>query len=188
MSWKNKPVGTSVSGVVAREPRTMQSRDYDTDELEFWDSPANTQPKLQMAIYLDLGITHPDPTMYPDHDGVWALYVRQSTQAHKELREVVRKSGAKSIEVGGRLTFTYIGDGEQKNPKFNPPKHFRIEYQPPGNRASADFLSSGSMSYAGQPASTPPAGLDPAAWAALDPGRRAAVLASMQGTSSGPPF
>lgn len=193
VSWRNKPVGTTVSGKVAREPRTMQSLDYDDSTPEFWDPPMNTRPKMQMAIYLDLGTVHPDTETYPDHDGVWAVYVRQSTQFHKELKEAIRKSGAKGIDVGGHLTVTYIGDGEQKNPKFNPPKLYRVEYRAPATKATSDFLDWGKVGTTTTTMNTSqaPAGLDPAAWASLDEPRKASILAQMSapaGAGVEPPF
>lgn len=216
VSWRDVPVGTVVSGTIAREPRTMQSRDIDDGSLEWWDAPANTQPKMQMAIYLDTGTVHPDPAQYPDHDGVWALYVRQSTQMHKQLREAIRLSGAKGLDIGGRLTVTYIGNGEHKDPvkarKYNPPKLYRVEYQPPVPKATQDFLgptgfaagglisapataSHASLTYTPQahdPArgftassNSAPAGLDPTAWSSLDDARKASILAQMSVPGAG---
>lgn len=207
ISLKDREVGWSFEGTVAREARTMQSRDYDTGDLEWWDSPTNSQPKMQMAVYLDTGVVHPDPTEYPDHDGVWAWYVRQSTQPHKELREAIRKAGAKGLDIGGRVKVTYIGEGEHTDPikakKYKKPKHVQVIYTPPAARATQDFLggngggygsSDRAESYRDQRAVRPgqaPAGLDPTAWANLDESRRAAILAQMSqpaGAGNTPPF
>lgn len=201
ISWKGKPIGTSFEGVVARECKTIQQTDPENDTPLFWDE-ARTRPKWQLVVYLDLGIVHPDVQAYPDHDGVWAWYVKGAS-AEKELREAVAKAGdAKTgVREGARIRVTLAGHGEQKNKAFNPPNLFAVEYTRPAD-PSAAFLAQGDEAQAptadtmrtqAQAIPAPPAGIDPAAWAAMTPERRQAVLAAMgvpaqDGFQDVPPF
>lgn len=183
ISWKDKPIGTSFTGTIARQSRVMQQRDVDTDELLWWDE-AKTQPKNQLVVYLNLGYDHPDRTAYPDHEGVWALYCKSSSLL-KAVSSAVRATGAKGLEVGGTLTVTYVGDGEKKKKAYNAPRLFTADYKAPPD-PSTGFIASSSDAT---DLSMPP-GADPLAWAGLDRAgkeRYAAALAA-RAQADEPPF
>jgi hypothetical protein len=182
ISWRNKPVGTSVTGTVCRESKMMQQKDPESDELLWWDDK-QTQPKMQLVVYLQ---TAERDSSIEDDDGVRALYIKGKSLT-EGMREAVKKSGRKGIEVGGTVTVTYVGEGQHTDPRkakvYNPPKLYRVEYRPPADSASTSFLAepaASSAAPASQGNGQAPASLDPAAWAALDPARRAEILASMQ--------
>jgi hypothetical protein len=103
----------------------------------------------------------------------------------------VRNAGRKGVEIGGKVTVTFVGEGEAKNKIYNPPKLYKVTYQPPD--ASAQFLASAPTGGSASTSGSAPAGLDPQAWAGLDEARRASVLAAMAspaaaGSGVEPPF
>jgi len=93
------------------------------------------QPMLQLIVKLQTG--NPDLND-PDDDGVRALYVKGKNLT-AAIREAVKSAGAKSLEVGGKLSVTYTGDGEKTNKAFNAPKEYSATYTAPN--ASEDFLA-----------------------------------------------
>lgn len=134
VSWRNKPAGTEVSGIVARPSRVLDQRSVDDGSILYWDE-AKTRPKKMICVYLDTGYTDPET---PDHDGVWAWYVKGKS-ATDALRNAIRQSGRAGLEVGGAVTVRYVGEGKATNKAFNPPKLFDVTYTPP-NDASASLL------------------------------------------------
>jgi len=181
VSWRNVPVGHTVTGTIARPSKVMQQRDPDSGDLLWWDE-AKTQPRNQLVVYLDLGIAHPDTEAFPDQDTVWALYVKGKSMT-EAVRTAWRASGRPSLEVGGKLTVSFIGEGKATKKAFNPPKLYAASYSAPPERASAEFLGAG-----GTPM---PPGADPAAWASLDTAGReryAAALSAQAAVGAEPPF
>jgi hypothetical protein len=139
--------GTSVTGVIDRQPEIQQQTDFTTGEAKFW---GDGKPMQQMQVVLKTAEQDG-----PDDEGLRAIYVKGNMQ--KAVRDAVRASGARGLEVGGTLTVTYTGDGESTKRGMNPPKVYTASYTP----AAANFLS------APEPASEPmPEGADPQAWAA----------------------
>jgi len=186
VSWREKPVGTTVSGNIARESRIMQQRDPDDNELLWWDE-AKTQPRNQLVVYLDLGFPHPDKEAFPEGDTVWALYVKGKSLT-EAVRTAVRASGRKGLEIGGKLSVTYTGEGERTKKAFNPPKLFMASYVPPADTASTDYLNAGTPGGLGGDVAMP-ANADPAAWASLDrPGRERYAAALAAQYANEPPF
>ncbi len=160
VSWRNKPFGTTVTGNVARASKVMQQRDVETGDPLWWDE-AKTQPRNQLVVYLDLGVIHPDGEEFPDHDGVWALYVKGKSLT-EAVRSAVRGSGRKGLEIGGRLSVTLTGEGKAQNKAFNPPKLFTASYVPPAASAGdEDFITGDREARAAALAGKLPAGEEP---------------------------
>jgi hypothetical protein len=158
ISWRNKPIGHTVAGSIARESRVMQQRDVETGAPLWWDE-AMTQPRNQLVVYLDLGVIHPSAEEFPDHDGVWALYVKGKSLT-EAVRSAVRGSGRKGLEIGGRLSVTLTGEGKAQNKAYNPPKLYIASYVPPADAASSDYLGTEQDARAAALAGKVPAGDD----------------------------
>lgn len=154
-SAKFAAVGASVTGTIDRQPEVQQQTDFKDGSLKFW---SDGKPMQQLQVILKT--TQQDE---PDDDGLRAVYVKGNMQ--KAVRDAVRASGAKGLEVGGTLTVTYTGDGVAKG--GYPPKLYSASYVP----AASNFLA------APEPAGPAmPEGADPQAWAAyqkLDDGQKA---------------
>jgi hypothetical protein len=175
-SAKFPTIGTSVTGTICRQPEVQQQTDVTTGELKFW--PSDNKPMQQLQVVLQT--TEQDD---PDDDGQRAIYVKGKMQA--AVRDAVRKSGAKGLEVGGALTVTFVGEGESPKRGMNPPKLYSASYTPATAAAAAEFLGTTEPTPAAAPVqqaapSAPaPAGVDQATMAALQnltPAQRAALF------------
>lgn len=131
---KHTPFGTTVGGtVVSSSPQ--QTRDYNTGEPEFWD---DNRPKMQIKVVVDTG--RPDPAIQDD-DGHRAFYIKAWGEPLKQLREALRKAGAKTIEEGAYFAGTLTGSRPNaKNPRLNDEKLYSFEYRSPASNAVAGLL------------------------------------------------
>ena len=144
-SAKFPTIGTSISGRITERPKVEQQRDYTTGELKFW---PDGQPQNQLVV--TVATDQRDPQV-ADDDGMRRFYIKG--QMKTAVQQAVRASGAKGLEVGGVLSITYTGDGEQKSAKLNPPKLFAAQYTP---AATAELNAPEP-----QPAATPAPGAVP---------------------------
>jgi hypothetical protein len=112
-------VGTTHKGrIVAKEAR--QQTDYTTGDAKFW---PNGDPMLEVVITLDVG----------GEEG--RLFARG--QMLNAVRQAIREAGATTLEPGGTLAVQFTHEEPNKNPRFNPIKMFRAQYQPPAKVAVA---------------------------------------------------
>lgn len=124
------PVGTTVKGrIISAEVR--QQSDPKTGELKTW---ADGSPKNQLVITLQTD-QHDDD----NDDGTRAIYGKggryevasgKGQSMLDAIREAVKKSGAKGLDVGAVLTVQHSGLGKKTNPAFNPPKLYLAKYEP----------------------------------------------------------
>lgn len=123
--------GDTITGVI-EDMKVTQQTNFTTQEPEVW---PNGDPKNQLVI--TLGQTGQfDPTR-DDEDGRRRVYVkgRSLTDA---VRNAVQAVGAKGLDLGGRLTVQYTGDGVAEKRGINPPKLYAAAYQAPN--PSGEFL------------------------------------------------
>jgi hypothetical protein len=135
-SFKFDKIGAEVSGRILSLD-LQQQKDFESGELLFWKDGA---PRQQVRIVIET--QERDPDIFDD-DGSRAIYAKGGLQA--AVRDAVRKSGAKTIEVGGHLTVSYVDDGEAPRRGLNAAKIYRATYvagppEPPEAKAS-DFLN-----------------------------------------------
>lgn len=128
-SAKFPSIGTVVGGVITDEPTVQQQKDITSGAPKFWD---DGNPMMQLVVKVQT-----DEREDADDDGVRAIYIKGQMKA--AVAEAVRKAGAKSLEVGGKLRVAYTGDGEAKTKGFTPPKQYQAQYEKPSN-ASGDFF------------------------------------------------
>lgn len=118
-SAKFDEVGKVVKGII-QALAMQQQRDFKTGQAKFWD---DGRPMMHLRT-----VVVTDERDGPDDDGLRALYLKGESQ--KAVREAVRASGAKSIEVGGTLALQFTGLGEKKK-NLDPPKLYKAQYKPP---------------------------------------------------------
>lgn len=173
-SAKFETPGTSVTGQIVREPEARQQTDYKTGTPQIWPSG---DPKMQVIVHIQTG--QRDPGDATD-DGVRAIYIKGKSLT-EAVREAVRTSGARGLEVGGTLTVTYTGDGKKEG-NLNPPKLYTATYTRPTAAAANNVLMGQPVVAVDAPA---PAGVDAEMWARLDHEQRAKVAAAV---GVAPPF
>jgi len=129
-------IGQSYTGVV-KAKRSQQRRDMKDNSLLFWD---DGNPQMQIVADLQcepLGYKMDkkgNRTPFPEDDGMRSLYI--FGRMRTAVRDAVRETGAPTIEIGGKLTVTYTGDGEVPGKGMDPPKLYSAAYVPAGQAAA----------------------------------------------------
>lgn len=140
VSFKDKPVGTRYVMRVVEPPTMVQSRDFETGERATWD---DGNPKMSVVTGVEvngerMSLWAPKPS---------ALFVA--------IGEAQQQANAR-IAVGGTMTVEYVGDKpNEKNPRLNPAKQYRVTYSPPDafSQSAPPDVSSASQSSRPQPGS-----------------------------------
>lgn len=168
-------VGTGITGTITAVHPPEPQRDFETGQ----DIPGKTQVRIELQTELR------DPDIEFD-DGSRTLYVRGWMKG--AIGDALRKAGAQEPKIGGRLTVTYSEDGAPPRPGLRGPKKYTAEYVAP--QASTATFFNGPQQAAAQPQnapvpSDPPAGIDPAAWAAMPADAKQAIANTI---AAKPPF
>jgi len=160
-------IGTTHTGTIIEPPRVENQTDIKTGEVKTFD---NGDPRRQMVVVLQTD--ERDPSV-EDDDGVRRLYVKGSPKPESQsmtaaIGAAVKAAKANGLEVGGKLTVTYIGDGPQTERGLSAPKQYAAAYVPPWVGASAQFLAepapaAAPVAQAAPAQSTAPAAPAPAA-------------------------
>ena len=143
ISFKDAPVGATVSGKVTEAPVLVQSRDFDTGNPAFW--PDNN-PKMSVVTKIVL------PT--GEERGLWAA---KPSAMFAAIAEAQKTAGA-LIAVGGTLTITLTGEKPNAtNPRLNAQKLYAVVYVPPNAFEAQQAPAQGGVGQWGaQPAAAPP--------------------------------
>jgi hypothetical protein len=126
-------IGDTVVGHIFSPPEKRQQIDINTKQPAVY---PDGNPKMQWKVILMTELNEGD-----DDDGLRAIYMPVNKNMHRAVVDAVRKAGAQSLEVGGKLGVRYEGDGEQLRRGFSPPKIYSARYQPPAPAVSDDFLT-----------------------------------------------
>lgn len=148
-SMKFPMIGTTNSGTICDTPRTEQQRDPETGDLKFW-PPRQGQtigdPVYQVVVPVQVDLAA-SPALRSqevieaagEDDGVRYFYFSgskdpASMSSLSAVAAAVQSAGAKKLEVGGRLTITYVRDMPKRpgaSAVSKPPKGYVAEYAPP---------------------------------------------------------
>jgi hypothetical protein len=180
-SWKEKPLGTTIEGTIARAPEVRQQTDLQTGNPLTWD---NGDPKMQLVVALQTTLREDD-----DDDGVRNLYVKgskkpESKSLHAAVAGAVQAARAKGLEVGGHLKVTLTGKRPSTTKGFNDANEFAAVYTP----ASASYFEA--TASGGQITTDPaPPGFTQQQWDSFNDVQKAALrnVPTAAGTD-GPPF
>lgn len=148
-SAKFEVIGDSITGEVL-DTEVRQQTDLTDGKLKFWD---DGRPQMQLVVTIQTTLRDDS-----DDDGQRRVYVKGKSLT-EAVREAVKASGARGLEVGGKLMVQYVGDGEQTKRGFNPPKQYAARYQRPNMSAAANqFLGTGNAAspLSGVPQSAEP--------------------------------
>lgn len=173
---RNNPVRLAIT----QAPEVRQRTDFNTKEPKFF---KNGDPMNQLVV---TGKTDQIDENDSDDTGIRALYIK-GKEMTDVVRNAVRASGAKGLEVGGVLTMTWVSGG----PRYEGdstwakecPKVYTASYEKAAAAAANAYLNAEPAQQA-QPAAQPaaggaPAGVDPAIWAQMGTDQRASVLAAL---------
>ena len=116
VSFKDKPIGTSYTGIVTKAPELVQARDYESGQPAFW---SDGNPKMTVVTTLEIN---------GEELNLWAA---KPSALFRAIADASRAAGAQ-VAVGGTLTVTFSGEKpNEKNPRLNPQKLYTVTYQPP---------------------------------------------------------
>lgn len=134
VSWKDKPIGTTVSGTVTAVHPPQQQTDPVTQEKQF---KKNGEPKVSVRV--DLATSERDPAD-PEDDGSRGLYVQGWMQG--AIGDAIRKAtGAPGApQIGAQITVTLSEREPNTNPVLNPINKFTATYVPPAAAATQQFF------------------------------------------------
>jgi hypothetical protein len=168
-------VGASVTGtIIAVHPPEQQTTPQ--GDPVTW---KNGEPKMQIRIEVQTDERNPEIEY---DDGSRVLYVKGKMQG--AVGDALRKAGAQTPEVGGKITVTF--SGEEPNPGLSPTKLYTASYEKPSGAAAsaAGFFGNGAESAKGD-LPEKPAAMSAEAWAAMPDDTKRQVAAAM---SDQPPF
>lgn len=114
LSWKDKPIGTTVTGTVTEAPKLVQSRDFETGEPAFWPAGRDGQinPKMAVVLAFEVG---------GEALSVWAV---KPSAMFAAIASAQKNAGGHRIDIGDTLTITYAGDKPNENPRLNAAKQY----------------------------------------------------------------
>lgn len=130
VSWKDKPEGYTVKGVLAADPVAQQDRDFETGEPKTWKDGRPID-----VVIISLATDERDPSI-PDDDGIRRLFAADGKNIWKAIRTAVQKSKG-TFGTGGTLAVRYTGDDAPSKPGLNGAKKFVAQYEPPPARVDA---------------------------------------------------
>jgi hypothetical protein len=167
ISFKDAPVGASITGKVTEAPVLVQSRDFDTGYPAFW--PDNN-PKMSVVTKIVLASG--------EERGLWAA---KPSAMFAAIAEAQKTAGA-LIAVGGTLTITFTGEKPNAtNPRLNAQKLYSVVYVPPNAFDTPPVAATAGVGQWGAQSATAP----PPAWAA--PAAAAPVAQAWQQPSAAQP-
>jgi len=135
VSWKDKPLGTMVSGIIKTVHPPQVATDPVTNQPQI--SKRTGQPKMQVRIEL---LTNERDPQDPDDDGLRNLYVGGWMQG--AIGDALRKAGVQGPpEVGGQLTVTLTERQPNENPVLAPINKFQATYVPASAQATGQFFN-----------------------------------------------
>jgi hypothetical protein len=148
VSFKDAPVGATVTGKVTEAPSLVQSRDFDSGNPAFW---PDGNPK--MSVVTKLMLTN------GEERGLWAP---KPSAMFAAIAEAQKTAGA-LIAVGGTLTVTFTGTKPAENARLSPQKLYTVTYVAPNAfEAQADPVGAASAGWAETAQNPPPAWSQPA--------------------------
>jgi hypothetical protein len=125
VSLKDVPVGGEVKLHVTGPARKVQSREFETGQLAYWDE-ARTQPKYSAVLPVQLN---------GEDRALWA----QMPSALFAAISAAQAQAGQRIDDGGTLTLKRLPDTPNaKNPRLHPQKQWVAKYEPPAVDAFGD--------------------------------------------------
>jgi hypothetical protein len=103
--------GDRAGGIIVKVPVEAPVREFKTRQPERW--PDGTE-KTQLYVIVRNG------------DSLAGLYVKPAAM-REALQKALNQAEVDDLDIGGKLWFTYTGDGPATG-ELNPPKEYHAEY------------------------------------------------------------
>jgi hypothetical protein len=115
------PVGTKYRIELDEFPKKLQSRNYDTNEPDWWDDD-KTQPKMSAVL---TGTVLKGPQGVGERRSVWANIPSNLFAALKEAQKTEKFKPKSIVEI------EFTGSVPHENPKKNDIKQYSATHEPP---------------------------------------------------------
>jgi hypothetical protein len=126
------PVGTKYRLKLDGPAKLLQSRNYDTNEPDWWDR-AETQPKMSAVL---AGVVLAGPTGEGEKRSVWA---NKPSNLFAALKDAQSGEG-KKFKEGSVVEIEYLGSVPHEDPKKNPIKQYKVTHELPTAFGSTDAV------------------------------------------------
>jgi hypothetical protein len=123
LSWKGLPVGATFSLEVLEAAKPLQSRNFESGELDYWDTE-HKQPK--MAAVVNVRVLA-GPHSVGEERSIWAQIPSNMFIAIKEAQ----KTADARLAAGGKLHLRFAGEKPHDNKRYSPIKQYEAKYEPP---------------------------------------------------------
>lgn len=132
-------IGDTVEGDIT-DAVVNQQTDMETQAPLTW---SDGSPRMQLVVTLQTD------DKSADDDGLRRIFAKggkyevdsgTGTSMKDAIGDAIKKAGAKSLDVGGRLKVGYTGVGKKTNRGFSAPKLYRATYSPPVKSVQAEDL------------------------------------------------
>jgi hypothetical protein len=123
LSWRDLPEGSTFTLEIVEPAKSLQSRDFATGELAFWDAE-KTRPVMSAVLNVQV---LDGPHSPGELRSIWAQIPSNMFIALKDAQ----KEAQAPFAPGGRLQVRYTGSVPHDNPHFNAIKQYVAKYTPP---------------------------------------------------------
>lgn len=130
-AWKFEDPGTTREGTITSPPQARQEREYDPNNPGGGALKVFPSGDPIMGVHVEVQTIERDAGR-PEDDGKRTFYI-EGRYIKEAVREAVKRTGARGLEVGGqlRVTFTHREDPMDKRSR----KFWTVVYTPAGNAA-----------------------------------------------------
>jgi|SRR5215471_17524195 len=143
LSWKSLPVGTVFTVKILEPAKALQSTNFETGEMAYWDKE-HTRPI--MAAVLNVLVLQ-GPHSGGEKRSIWATIPSNLFAALKQAQ--IEADAPFMAE--GILHLKFVGETPHQNPRFNAIKQYAAKYEPPVQAEQPDPFASTPPMAAGTP-------------------------------------
>lgn len=123
LSWRSLPIGSTFTLRVLAPAKLLQSTDYTTQKPKFWEDDP-TRPVMSAVINVTVLA---GPHSVGEDRSVWA---QRPSDLFAAIAQAQTDAQAR-ITTGGTLHLNFMGETKHQDPRMNPIKNFRAQYEPP---------------------------------------------------------
>lgn len=135
LSWNQLPVGSTFTCEILEPAKLLQSSEFGTNSLKFWDGE-KTRPI--MCAVLNVKVLN-GPHSRGENRSIWAQI---PSNLFVVLKEAQQAAECKFLP-GGLLHVRFIGEQPHEKKGFNPIKQYQAKYEPPVQSSTPDPFVNG---------------------------------------------
>lgn len=151
VSWKDAPIGTTVIMEVTGPAEIVQSRDFETSKLEFWEPEypgAAPQPKWSVVT---------NGLVNGEMKALWAAKTSKAGSLCRAIADAQTEAGFR-VDAGTRLAVQFVGEEPPPpdRPRNSPRKLYRAQLQRGAPGGAGDHFAAAPAQQAAPAQAAPP--------------------------------